>query len=178
MGYSYAVICKSPKLQKKMCDFLEKNFKMPDGFLEHEILYFETDLSYCHYKNQIGCDHGPISPECRYVMETMLRWIALKVGKRKSNFKELFHGKYGLLPYVNYDSQYNIPVVLNTYEFPEVVHANVYLCNELGINIKPRSRFTSLFEASAKVKKPTEELMIKLDNLWSYSKKVEYEKKD
>lgn len=118
MGYSYAVICKNTKAAKKMLSFLLENFAMAND--EFRI---SDDLSYCHFKNQVGIDHGPISDESRYVAMTLLRWIAIRVGKLKQlkhMEDEAFLKSKGMdfdshasskIPFINYDSEYDLMVL-------------------------------------------------------------------
>ena len=130
-----------------MLDFLDKNFKMPWP-TDHEPFYIsdEEDASYCHFKNEVAISHGPIGNESRYVMETLLRWIALRVGtKRKFKYFEDYKWlkrkgmdveKYEnvLVTRINYDSEYDLMVLPHSEWADKVPHkARFMLTDNDGI---------------------------------------------
>jgi hypothetical protein len=84
-----------------MLDFMEKNYTTPGklfyGDDEQTNSNFTDDMSYDHVKTGLGFDYGPIDDMERQYIYCVLRWVALKIG-RKKHFK-----KYGTMPHYIYD---------------------------------------------------------------------------
>jgi hypothetical protein len=91
VGYSIAIRARNPKLGKRMAEFMSKNFRswsevtgVEGGGSSH---FAGNDLSYDSDSKAVGFDyashcHGWES--CLIYSET--RWMAIKVGSRKSRF--------------------------------------------------------------------------------------------
>lgn len=131
MGYSIAVICKSAVSQQKMLRFLGKHFK---HFSDDPVRYISeprSELSYSDSKVQVGFDYksgwGAFSYERAYYF-SILHWIALKVGARKTKI-----GKYKVAkssPYVRYDGYENWPVLVDK---PKSKTLQQFWVDELGM---------------------------------------------
>lgn len=123
MGYSCATPIRSPKLRDEMMGFLKKNFRpwsVITAGTEHacppeydptlQRLCRDGKLDYDSGKCRIGFNYHSMPPGGLndYVWGT-LRWIAVRVGRRKSFAKRL-PGK-GAVPYTVYDGYEAWPVL-------------------------------------------------------------------
>ena len=141
MGYSCATPIRNPKLRNEMMKFLRKNFRpwsVVTAGTDHAIdpdydptihrLCRDGDLDYDSGKCRIGFNYHSMPPGGLndYVWGT-LRWIAVRIGRRKP-FAKLLPGK-GSVPYTVYDGNEAWPVLTrpewnlrNTPQGPAVVH--------------------------------------------------------
>jgi len=86
MGYTIAAHAINAKLQKKMMEFMEKNYRAPHVIFgvenDYSRLALGKDLSYDHCKLAIGFDYNACEPERDYIF-AVVRWMALQIGKRR-----------------------------------------------------------------------------------------------
>lgn len=117
MGYSIAIRPKNKKLKDRMIKFMNENFKSPEEVLynrqpyeSEEECYWgpHDDLSYDHGKLALGFNYGCSGdPEGDY-MYAALRWMALKIGKKRK-WKNMPES----VPYMVYDGYEAFPVILH-----------------------------------------------------------------
>jgi hypothetical protein len=70
-----------------------------------------TDLSYNHKPLAIGIDYGGISGLERLYVYTLVRWMALKIGKKRRVFREPSFRSASPVPYMLYDESDTWPVL-------------------------------------------------------------------
>jgi hypothetical protein len=178
MGYSYAIRCKDKDTSRKMLHFLA--IMEPQG--KENNFYFTAEPAYCSGKNIVGLDHGPISTDSHILMASILRWVAIKVGMKKTmksigdfaylksdNEKMKEFGKISV-PYIDYDSQYLMPVLLRSQwqeRLPKEMH--YHLCNEIGIFTEQSKHFSNFLISKTFQESTTaaEAIVKNLDDSWS-----------
>lgn len=144
MGYSISIGVRSRKLGQRMIDFAKKHvrsFDYPDmqigPYWAQKIEGEEiSGLAYCDRKGHIGFNYG-CDVEWKYII---LRWMAMKVGKKDSKT-----GQYRIL-----------------YDGDEWLNINPLKYDEFGLSYKPE-RFSFFTEVDKQVMR---EEMIRLDGLW------------
>jgi len=100
MGYSIAAPCQNVKLRDKMHKFLQEHYRPwtvirgGDQEERYATLPEKDGLSYHQGKCYIGFDYGVIGGGEREHVYTVVRWVALKIGKTNPWTK---------LPYYVYD---------------------------------------------------------------------------
>ncbi len=129
MGYSISVNCKSKKTQKQMLEFLEENFRHWAVVLggKDDVRYITDpmdDLSYAHGKTQIGFDYGAgfsFDNTERGYYYGLLRWIALKIGRKRKVIRSPGNETWRFdepVPYITYDGYDHWPVLLDKPDKP------------------------------------------------------------
>ncbi len=157
MGYSYSTPIKSERLRDEMFEFLEKNLT-PLGDLFHDPYLNEygpllcTDPSYCHEgKWQIGFDYGSGGGDNYYYMQSILTFVAMRVGKRarlstlikrtrKMEDKPYDKASADLLPttpvpFVCYDGVNWNPIVLTNSDLFDPLMAHKNAADKAGLEI-------------------------------------------
>lgn len=86
MGYSIATPVRSEKAHREMLAFLKENYRPWGKVIGNDdaggyITEPTSDLSYDHSKRKIGFDYNASGGERQYAF-AIVRWIALKVGRR------------------------------------------------------------------------------------------------
>jgi hypothetical protein len=88
MGYSIAVPVKNNDLKNKMLSFLDKEYKpwstMDNRWKNDYASHPTDDLDYDNGKCRIGFNYNTAYPE-RFYIYTILRWMVLKVGKKRKH---------------------------------------------------------------------------------------------
>jgi len=104
MGYSISVKVRHPKLLTQMLSFMETHYRpWWQVFNETPRSVFAEltdDVSYGDTKNTLGFDYSCISGWEREHVYATVRWMALKVGKRKSKFEKLIVKPSGYSDYI------------------------------------------------------------------------------
>lgn len=127
MGYSIAAPIRSRKAQAKMLAFLEKHYRpwlkiaegtdvsVEPGYDNSHYFLTESDLSYDHGKLRIGFDYSSWMGHERHYIYSVLRWIAIKVGRQRLlNDTVAFYGENTpRVPYIVYDGYEAWPVLVN-----------------------------------------------------------------
>lgn len=132
MGYSMSVVCRSERHRDEMLSFIKENFRHIWQILEtkerpQRYSDFSSELDYSHRKFQIGYDYSCLDGLDTWHLQTVLRWMATKVGRKKI-FKKI--AEYGPIPYILYDGFEPWPIILSP-EYPK--ESAWCACDELGI---------------------------------------------
>jgi hypothetical protein len=152
MGYSISIHVSSDELRGKILQFLEKNYRCWPavcGKGKHSYSRGPTDdISYGGTKTSIGFDYGAMSGFERDYIYSVLRWMAIKVGDRKTEMftDETEEGPSELviflepIPYYKYDcDSFFTPILVVTEEqeltLPES-HRH-WAVDEWGVRIGP-----------------------------------------
>lgn len=107
MGYSIALRCRTKVLKQQMIAFMKKHYRNTEKLCDESVYSILTDdLSYDHAKTGLGFDYSPCSDIEHHYIFTILKWMALKIG-RKKHFK-----KYGTVPYYVYDGIEVCPILI------------------------------------------------------------------
>jgi hypothetical protein len=122
MGCSIGIRARSKKLQKQMTDFLAVNFRswsevIGKGERFYNVSPPNDDLDYDSAKNVVGFNYSCSSGWERFYTSTMCRWLALKVGTRKSRFaKDVIEPNVlpEPAPFMVYDGYQAWPVIVAT----------------------------------------------------------------
>lgn len=87
MGYSISCPARSKKLRDQMLDFMEANFKSWEALDGKEPSEYDIvptmHLGYDNGKCRIGFNYGPMRSGHRAYVYAVLKWMCLRVGKRK-----------------------------------------------------------------------------------------------
>jgi hypothetical protein len=144
MGYSIAIQCKSDKLRKEMTRFIRKNYTGATTLFGKDKVDMEAvqfmpggSMSYDHTRCGIGFDYSSwISKFERDYVNSVLRWMAIQVGKKKILYdpdNKRMPGLKGKHFFTIYDGEEDTPVVV----VPRITKFNVLKCgwcpvDELG----------------------------------------------
>ena len=165
MGWSFAVTCRSKKAQSKMLDFLREHYiptsrlypwwkpthwrvnnpKMPSPYTK-----------YAQTKTSIGFD-SPTEHE-----QAVLRWVALKVGKKRT-FKKKLGADSPAVPWVNMDGT-SAPVILRP-QWDGREENEQYIVDDIGFRPLNRQWVGDLLRADEEDKLIRDDLE-RLDALW------------
>lgn len=108
MGYSITFRCRSQILKKKMLLFIEGNYRDPEELLGIKCyIRFSDELSFDKTKTVIGFDYQPCGELALFYLVMVLRWMAIKIGKR-SRWKDV-----GIVPFYYYDGYEKCPIIPN-----------------------------------------------------------------
>jgi hypothetical protein len=132
MGYSIAIHCKSDKLRKKMSQFIKKNYTGASTLfgkdkVDHEAVQFMPggSMSYDHGKCSLGFDYSSwINHFERPYVNSVLRWMAIQVGKKKILYdpdSKRTPGLKGKHFFTVYDGDEDCPVVIKSKNAPFVL---------------------------------------------------------
>jgi hypothetical protein len=121
MGYSLIVDVRNVQLEQKMLKFMSENYHKWSDIIESKtesvgVRDISNDVSYGQKKGVIGFDYAShcYGWERNYVY-CLTKWIALKIGKRKSKFKMDSGNVFEFekpIPYISYDGCEYFPIVV------------------------------------------------------------------
>jgi len=177
MGYSIATPIKSQKAKDKMFAFLNEHFRRWDEIVaiygkENGNDYSPDDghsdptddLSYDHGKLRIGFNYGPIDELSRHYYYMILRWMALKVGKKRK-WKDLPASVH----YIVYDGYEAWPVLVRG-EIDPPEKFKWAVGDKLGYKYPRQDMFIKIFVDMVGGKKNYQKLIKdeikRLDKLW------------
>lgn len=124
MGYSLAVKTRNPKLAKKMLSFMGEHYRdwsrvIGQGKNSYSVRPLCDDISYGQNKGVIGFDYSAVHGWERAYVYSLCRWIALKIGVKKSRFSKetvtpnVFEKG---VPYISYDGYEHWPIFVASSE--------------------------------------------------------------
>ena len=160
MGYSIATPVRSHKLKEKMFTFLEEHYRSWSQIMKYEDEYVRgptDDLSYDQGTCRIGFDYGALGDPERCYIFSILTWISIKVGKRKS-FKKIG----GSFLYYVYDGFDSIPILFESVGKKEY---DQFIVNKYGYPMKTKM-LTIEPKKNGKWEKIIKDELQRLDNLW------------
>ena len=120
MGYSLGVRTRSPKLAQKMLAFMGEHYRSWSEVIGSKTRSISTrplsdDISYGQKKGIIGFDYAShcFGWERIYVF-CLMRWIALRVGVRRSKFRleERTIALSAPVPFISYDGNEDWPILV------------------------------------------------------------------
>jgi hypothetical protein len=171
MGYSIAIRCRSEQLRKRMLRFMKENFVPADKLFSSVDMAaapgVTTDMSYDEGKTGLGFDYSAwVQGEERAYICTVLRWMALKIGRRRTWRKRW--PEYGPLPHYVYDGYDAVPIFL---ESPpkDYVKTDQYGCQRLSKFTRMLLRGYGRQSDPRKVSGIIRAEMRRLDKLWEGS---------
>lgn len=125
MGFSLTVSVRSPRLKDEMHEFLLRSYKpwselvdgddVPDHFRGP---YIDDQLD-APGKCCIGFDYEPVTGAEREYHFSLVRWMALRIGKRRSKFRGEDLELDVPVPYVLFDGIEASPILVQS-EWPDV----------------------------------------------------------
>ena len=122
MGYSIAVAARSKALRDEMLDFMSEHFREFSevvGKGESHDMVPTMHLGYDNGKCRIGFNYGPLMPGEREYIFCVLKWMAIRIGKRRKLQVFEHSDVQGSVPYYVYDGKEAIPIPLaSEYEAP------------------------------------------------------------
>lgn len=125
MGFSLAVSVRSPRLKEEMHEFLIRQYKPWSELVDGEDIpdhfqgpYIDDQLD-TPGKCCIGFDYQPVTGAEREYHFSLIRWMAIQIGKRRSKFRGEALVLVTPVPYVLYDGIELSPVLVQD-EWPNV----------------------------------------------------------
>lgn len=137
MGYSITVDCVDLMSACLMAEFLEKNFPLSEPHPEYyQYNYFKSSWNMRYPKNQIGFDCIISGGDSGDIAISILRWVAIKIGKRKD-----FEKATKPFPYIIYDGLEDWPIY-DASMIGVVRKENAWdICDERGFQRRIDSKF-------------------------------------
>ena len=144
MGYSISVRARSEALAIHMERFFEREYRTwqqvwgqeegdPYSSQPHrDIDYAPSDSR----KTLIGIDYGAIHGYERLYAYTLVRWIALKIGRKRRSFTEPKVKLDAAVPYLIYDVETGWPILVRPMS-EMAKELRWCCCDELGLPLKP-----------------------------------------
>lgn len=163
MGYSLSVLPRNDQLSKRMLRFMKKNYRKwsnvlgfgPESISTGE---FTDNVSYGAKKACVGFDYAS---HChgweRAYVYCVIRWIALKIGRKQSKFKRDSGPAWKFpepVPYIRYDGIEEWPILLvaNEREAKKTIPTKRWCCvDKFGVYISAEinESLTSMCEKHA-----------------------------
>jgi hypothetical protein len=121
MGYSIGFLARSPALAKRTASFMRKHYRpwpevAGDGSGSGQYASGPREsLAYDKRKGVIGVDYGPVSGWEREYAFAIVRWMAIRAGRRRSSFRKdavTPHVLESPAPYMTYDGYENWPILV------------------------------------------------------------------
>ncbi len=154
MGYSIGISVRSPAIAKRLLSFMKRNYRSwPDVAKLKGGPYAGAptgDMSYDRRKSTVGLDYGPVSGWEREYAYTVVRWMAVRAGRRRSSFPKdaVVPNRFPKpVPYMTYDGHQNWPVLVvsSARELTSVPKgARWCACDHLGIRAEPWTLIASV----------------------------------
>lgn len=133
-----------------MLSFMEKEYRPHWKIRGHKDTGCYTgeptdDPAYCHGKTIIGIDYGPVGGFERGYAYTLVRWMALQVGTRRTVFKEPKARFRKPVPCMTYDGDSPWPILVKD---PEKVPESLRWCcvDQWGMRLHPSGVDDYMFE--------------------------------
>lgn len=150
MGYSIGLHARSKAQQRKMLDFMEKEYRphwQIRDLKDYTTCYSSPptdDPSYCHGKTIIGIDFNCAGFERGYI-HTLVKWMALKVGTQRSTFTEPKARFKSPVPCMTYDGDSPWPILVKD---PETVPKKLRWCcvDKYGMRLHPSGAADYVFD--------------------------------
>jgi len=142
MGYSISVSAKSHRLKEEMCRFLHAEYRSWPAVLEDEELtagfagpLIDADLAHAAGKCAVGFDYGQVAGPEREYHYSIMRWVALKIGKHRSKFRSPNVTLERSVPYLMFDASETWPILLEP-DWPTApTILRLHVCDSLGMRM-------------------------------------------
>ena len=154
MGYSIGFMPRSEALGKRMLGLMKENYRpwpTVAGSKGGQYAGNPTDdMSYDRRKNSIGLDYGAVSGWEREYAYSVVKWMAIRAGRRRSSFAKdaVTPNRFpGPVPYMTYDGYQNWPIlVVSTGRELAAVPKSARWCatDRLGMRSEPWQAISSV----------------------------------
>lgn len=141
-GYSISVPAKSHKLKEQMRAFLREEYRPWPTVVEDEELaagfagpLMDDELSHTAGRCIVGFDYGQVAGPEREYHYSLMRWVALKIGKHRSRFRSPHVVLSTGVPYVMFDASETWPVLLEGLWPAPPDNVRGHLCDSLGMRM-------------------------------------------